>query len=393
MRSVISSCVVLTKKFGFAAILIGTQLPASAQEVLGIFLEERGTWGFSTVSYVPHLLFKNGEVFANINMPLEDLDIASSRKTEPERWGRWQKEGKNIVFVMPDGKRDKLLSSPVVPASNDLRIEGVWAHQSVGGTGDFIVAVESDVGFSPDGIFAEGRFSGAGGRDLTDTSSVVGYSKVGLAPKGTYRLSGYTAEFTYKDGRTERRLFFFYPRNDGAPDYKLINLGTTSFLRKATKVNFGKTSQAPAASPSAAATNARKSTATTATFSKDFISTFRSIIRQATTVVKFKKACDDSYPETTATNTRLLRSWERTNALKGVGALAANLAGRSPKFQRELAGAVSALEKRTREVIDKHPGLCTNFARFLRKKSTAIRQNHSDWFSMAESKLPQYFDK
>ena len=88
---------------GMAIILVAMQAPASAQEVLGIFLEERGTWGVSKVRYVPHLLFANGDIFANINMPVEDLDAASSKKAEPERWGRWHKERRKVFFVMPGG--------------------------------------------------------------------------------------------------------------------------------------------------------------------------------------------------------------------------------------------------------------------------------------------------
>jgi len=216
-----------------ACIAIGVARTAAAEEVQGIYLREKGSLAMLNFRYAPQLLFKNGEVYTDIAVPLEDLDIAASKQAEPERWGQWRKEGDQVYFDLPEGeKKVKLYKNAVVPAADNLQLEGVWSHQfasvSIDSQSSFVL--ERDIGFSANGIYATGKFTGGSGSGTGGTAT--GYSSEGLSPKGTYRISGYTVEFTQQDGSVKRELFFFYPENDGSPDYETINVGVTHFQRE-----------------------------------------------------------------------------------------------------------------------------------------------------------------
>ncbi len=235
--------------FASLAVIIGLSTPAAAQEIQGIYLREKGSLAMLSLRYVPQLMFKNGEVYTDITMPLEDLDIASSKRTEPERWGRWRHSGDKVYFDMPDGEHKvKLYKDAVVPASESLRLEGVWSHQFASVNLDSTVVVEKDVGFSKNGVFATGSFSGASTSNQTDGSSAAGHSSQGLSPRGTYQISGYTIELTQEDGRIDRQLFFLYPGDNGKPDYETINIGVGHYQREAEAFSAELSGQIPSSS-------------------------------------------------------------------------------------------------------------------------------------------------
>ncbi|MGI9509602.1 MAG: hypothetical protein ACR2QJ_09680 [Geminicoccaceae bacterium] len=207
---------------------------AHAEEMLGIYLREKGSLAMLSLRYVPQLMFENGEVYTDINVPPEDLDIAASKQTEPERWGRWRRDGDDVYFDLSEGeKKVKLYKNAVVPAPDSLQLEGVWSYQfaSVSVDQSASVVVERDIGFARNGVFATGKFSSASASGTG--GSATGYSEEQLTPKGTYRISGYSVEFTHHDGTVERKLFFFYPGNEGEPDYETINVGASHYQREA----------------------------------------------------------------------------------------------------------------------------------------------------------------
>ena len=199
----------------------------------GSICAKRAAWRCSASKYVPQLLLDNGEVYTDIDLPLEDMDIATSKQTEPERWGRWRRDGDDVYFDLSKGeKKVKLYKNAVVPAPENLRLEGVWSYQfaSVSVDRSSSVVVERDIGFAENGVFATGKFSGASSSGTGGTATV--HSEEGLTPRGTYRISGYSMEFTHHDGTVERKLFFFYPDNEGGPDYETINVGASHYQRE-----------------------------------------------------------------------------------------------------------------------------------------------------------------
>lgn len=50
--------------------------------------------------YGYYVLLKDGSAYGRVPaQPLEDFDVAASRQAEPQTWGRWQIQGKNLVIV------------------------------------------------------------------------------------------------------------------------------------------------------------------------------------------------------------------------------------------------------------------------------------------------------
>ncbi len=214
------------------ATALGFGKAVAAQEMQGIYLREKGSLAMLNFRYEAQLLFKNGEVYTDIDIPLEDLDIAASKQAEPERWGRWRRDGDKVYFDLPAGeKKVRLYKHAAVPAPENQTLEGVWSYQFGSVSVDYAssVVIERDIGFSENGAFATGKFSGASAS--AGGATATGLSSEGLSPKGTYRISGYTVEFTHHDGTIERQLFFFYPDNKGAIDYDTINVGSSHYIR------------------------------------------------------------------------------------------------------------------------------------------------------------------
>ena len=211
------------------ATFTGCSESSSADEVEGIYIQEETKAGlqFSVrVVQTPHLFLKNGEVLTKIDIPIEDLDIEAWKREHPDRWGPWRPGDEDgIIYVELQGGDDKMRinRNPAVPAGQDERLEGVWSAQSTGyGVGDFYTVNEEDLIFFPDGRFAGGSFSGAAG------GGMVGHSEKPAKILGSYRLTGYTAEFTFNDGRTERLLSYFYDE-----DREWLVLGGKPYQRQA----------------------------------------------------------------------------------------------------------------------------------------------------------------
>jgi hypothetical protein len=180
------------------------------------------------------LLLTDGTVRNGMPVPPEDLDVALSRRMEPEVWGRWQRQGQSYVFAFGGGSA-RFATKPgytvvALPAGMTLsgRYEGASSYQIPGGAGAW---AKFGITFQPGARFERFRQGGAGmtsgSGDATITSATVyddngsagGVSSATFAGggtsrtpdtgdrRGTYRVSGHTIVLTYENGRVERLPF------------------------------------------------------------------------------------------------------------------------------------------------------------------------------------------
>src|SRR5262245_1896312 len=83
--------------------------------------------------------------------------------------------------------------------------------------------------FRRDGTFETDRgvtvTAGRGG----EVSAIAGNYRLNT---GTYRIDGNVIELEYRDGRKERRLFYFGAKSDGAQDPNVIGIGSSIYYEK-----------------------------------------------------------------------------------------------------------------------------------------------------------------
>jgi hypothetical protein len=211
-------------------------------------------------------LLRDGSVYGRTEMPPDQLDVAASRRLEPQRWGRWRSAGKGYAMQAQDddgrtsGDWRPEQHEAVRPWPADARLEGSFSRRSV--TGSMITGGTSatrGIRFTKDGRFERsfsaisstgslqaitgtviaGSSHGDGkGSSSTGSSTVgTGLGDVGVSSgtrtkddgasrRGRYQLSGYAITLEYDDGHTERLLSFPV---DG--DNRSVYLGTGSYDR------------------------------------------------------------------------------------------------------------------------------------------------------------------
>jgi hypothetical protein len=189
------------------------------------------------------LLLSDGWEYSGLTGPPEDLNAEASRRAEPRKWHRWQKQG-SAVYLEVNGSWSKLDGDLVRPLESGSTIHKNLVHRNattfvgMGGT------VGTDrISFYPNGHFersanvlagsgvvqSSGGFSGGASsvtnRNGTSASSSGTYAGPGGsvtarssrssgagagAATGTYRITGYTLELDCANGQTQR-LLAFYP--------------------------------------------------------------------------------------------------------------------------------------------------------------------------------------
>jgi hypothetical protein len=186
------------------------------------------------------LLLKDGTVYLGEDVAPSDLDVAKSRKLEPQMWGRWRQAGggfqiqRNDDFGRPEAWSDQ--AGRLIPTwKPGQRLNGAYTStsfhgsQALGGTynsttykfsadGRFEVigyrqsgsgSMAASAGFSggasgySDG---EGSSDSAGGGAGGAFASAQRRSNDGSGNRGVYRLDGLSLELKFDDGRTETVL-------------------------------------------------------------------------------------------------------------------------------------------------------------------------------------------
>jgi hypothetical protein len=179
------------------------------------------------INFTSYLVLKDGTIYKDLRESPDDFDIEKSRQEEPNKWGRWQKSGKNLILQWKDGKSETEKgydNDIVIPAQKSDRLNGFFRSISGGGNtamgGSFIVAVSKQFTFFEDGRFTEEKAVGG-----SDTAIVFSSNS---NRSGTYTLDGYTIELRYANGRTLRQVFYFYP--GASKSQKVVGIGGSDYI-------------------------------------------------------------------------------------------------------------------------------------------------------------------
>jgi hypothetical protein len=200
-------------------------VPKRSNQLEGIVTHQisvPGYKGMIVYYWVPHVLFKDGSVYKDLNVSPYDLDVKSSRESEPEKWGRWRYVGKQIQIQWNgSGKTEEWGESQwqaATPAKKIDRLAGWYSSQITGGNGS--VAGNAISGFT---FTADGHFSTGGSSSVL--AGIYSRSSQSKSLGGTYTLDGYSIELRFDDGRVERKGFYFNTET-------WIGIGNNNYMKR-----------------------------------------------------------------------------------------------------------------------------------------------------------------
>ncbi|MBC8104915.1 MAG: hypothetical protein H7Z41_20260 [Cytophagales bacterium] len=187
-----------------------------------------------------YLLLKDGTLHKGLPVAPDQLDVASSRRAEPDAWGRWRwaKPGVSVQVALPgESGGFKTADSGILvkPGKSGQRLQGRFGTGSSSsyafGAGSFRLW---GVTFTSDGRFLKDSRGGASGADAIpgtgqvsvnttydDNGSYTSASGSGVAVgagkkrtqkgdrAGTYAINGYVLTLRYDNGQVARLPFFF----------------------------------------------------------------------------------------------------------------------------------------------------------------------------------------
>lgn len=176
-----------------------------------------GVGGMLVVDYRAYLLLKDGSVYKYPDCSPYDLDVAESRKIQPDKWGTWILDGDALIVKLPEKgtlKTERWKKSSwywTRPAKDAEKISGSFKTISGGGNtamgGSVMVVSSANISLNDKGQFT---YSAMGGGSASESgTSVSAYSNKSSA--GTYYLKGYCIELKFNNGEVQRKLFYFYP--------------------------------------------------------------------------------------------------------------------------------------------------------------------------------------
>lgn len=193
------------------------------------------------------LLLRDGTVYLRTEMPPDQLNVAASRRLEPQQWGRWRAAGGGYEMQPQDddgrpGAWRAEQHYAVKPWPADTKLDGSFSRSSFHGSlGLGGMSFRNGMRFTRDGRFersssslgssgsvgaalngtmvssschADGSGSSSTGGGLVGgpfgTAGAVSSRKTddGAGRRGRYRLSGYVLTLDFDDGRQERLLSF-----------------------------------------------------------------------------------------------------------------------------------------------------------------------------------------
>jgi hypothetical protein len=194
------------------------------------------------------LVLKDGWLYDNLDCSPHDLDVATSRRLEPQRWHRWRRQGATLAYedVDDDGHSLGTWTSKKMIARPPLagrRLTGTFSATNsvtVGIASSGATSISSTTySFQPDGRFRWSNFSQLFASSSTGPSTgsvAVGgtvsgptgtYSSAvgGGDDTGTYTIEGFTLILRTTSGRVLRLLAFSWD-TDRYRDYLVLG-GTT----------------------------------------------------------------------------------------------------------------------------------------------------------------------
>ena len=186
-------------------------------------------WGVS-FEEEQRLVLKDGWAYDNLRVPPADLDVAASRKNEPELWHQWRKSGDDYE-IEKNGAWKKLPGIAVRSAKAGETLNRSYTYSASGGSYYGGYALFKTLKFKPDGTFDSNDYGSthANSNGLGQINSegighgAISHGASSSNDRGRYKLDGYTIEMTQPDGTTARQLFFFWA------DDKNISIGGATY--------------------------------------------------------------------------------------------------------------------------------------------------------------------
>jgi hypothetical protein len=221
----------------------------AAKDLAAVVLHGEGNYsnGTSWDEDVRYLL-RDGSYYARTEMPPDQLDVAASRRLEPQHWGRWRATARGYEMQAQDddgrplGDWQPVKHQAMQPWPAGATLSGRYSRSRFDGS--LVLGGRSStrgIRFSPDGRFersyhalsssgtlaatlnntvisgsahgdGKGSSRSGGGTVGTGTGTVGAVSSAreddGASRRGRYEFDGYAITLVYDDGRRERLLSF-----------------------------------------------------------------------------------------------------------------------------------------------------------------------------------------
>jgi hypothetical protein len=182
--------------------------------------------------FVPYLLRNDGIAIEAPDVPPDEFDETAARRARPDDFLRWSRgRGDTVVVIDRRGERDTWTPSelfPALPARSGQRIEAVYKATSSFSTPDMstsVVSASNVIVLRADGTFSTDR--AVMGSGSSGSGSVVAGSSG--TNSGTYSLDGHVITFRFRDGKTQRQVFFINQKN-GQQDLTIVCIGGRTYI-------------------------------------------------------------------------------------------------------------------------------------------------------------------
>jgi hypothetical protein len=182
-----------------------------------------------------YLLLNDGTIHDGLPVPPDELDVPTSRRREPETWGRWRRQGAQVqvAWSVAPNEWTTLQGETMVKARPGDVLRGRFSGGESRAAGDVGSFSLYGVTFGPGQQFETDARGGTGTGGFTQTMSGTSIQTTtdddgsvtsattpgavvssttrarGSSRSGTYRISGWNLEARYGDGRVVRQPFFF----------------------------------------------------------------------------------------------------------------------------------------------------------------------------------------
>ena len=186
-----------------------------------------------------YLLLKDGTVYSGLRVAPDQLDVVRSRQNEPDKWGKWTKQGAGFQVSWNGKPYVKLPGDKVSPAPAQTKLAGRYgagnssanlmgsSYSMWGVTFDPTGRFKKDnsggssYGVNTPGMASvvtqyddEGSFVGANGNNMNGPTNFTLSSETKKknpngAREGDYSLNGWVLTLRYDNGAVTRLPFFF----------------------------------------------------------------------------------------------------------------------------------------------------------------------------------------
>lgn len=162
-----------------------------------------GTAYGATLKATPYLLLNDGTIYSRPKVSPHDLDVFTSKKENPSRWGKWSKtsNGLNIQFKNPQNWKNYYKTRPA--KKNEL-ISGTYKCV---GSFDLSNTEFNTIIFKKDGTFTLRYF-------YRNDKKFIPHKKDSQL-KGSYKLNNYTIEMSFSNDIKKRFLIALFEKGGG----------------------------------------------------------------------------------------------------------------------------------------------------------------------------------